>query len=211
MSHTPFVGKRIELVSMDPHFHNISIGLYEQSQQGRPAYLVHTYSHKDGAKERIDFVVDTMKTLGGLQSGDDRLVYFPCGEKHELAIKRVFLEACKVAPQSDAAPHPMHIHDKRSDCDVTVASLGNGEYRLKMDGNPDNGERRITAIGRGLARLGEMKTYEEHIDKVAFPCRQPHDALVGLLLIRAPNVRAAMREAEMMAARGVLAAPGAQQ
>ena len=32
-------------------------------------------------------------------------------------------------------------------------------------------------------------------------------ALVGLLLIRAPNVRAAMREAEQMAARGVLSAP----
>jgi len=211
MSHTPFIGKRIELVSMDPHFHNISIGLYEQRRQGKPAYLLHTYSRKDGAKERIDFVVDTMKTLGGLQFSDDRLLYFPCSEKHERAIKRVFLDACKVSPQSDVAPHPMHIHDKRSDCEVTVASLGNGEYRLKMDGNPDDGARRITAISRGLARLGEMKTYEEQIDKVAFPCRQPHDALVGLLLIRAPNVRAAMREAEMMAARGVLSAPGAQE
>jgi hypothetical protein len=56
MSHTPFIGKRIELVSMDSHFHDISIGLYEQRPQGKPAYLVYTYSHKDGARERIDFV-----------------------------------------------------------------------------------------------------------------------------------------------------------
>jgi hypothetical protein len=55
-----------------------------------------------------------------------------------------------------------------------------------------------------------METYDDQIDKVAFGCGQPHDALVGLLLIRAPNVRAAMREAEMMAARGVLGVPGQQ-
>ena len=48
MSHTPFIGRRIELVSMDPHFHDISIGLYVQSRDGKPAYLVHTYSGKEG-------------------------------------------------------------------------------------------------------------------------------------------------------------------
>ena len=209
MSHTPFIGKRIELVSMDPHFHDISIGLYEQQQQGKPAYLVHTYSHKGGADKRIDSVVETMKAFGGLESGADGLLRFPCGEQHALAIKRVFLDACKAAPQSDVTAHPMRIHDKKSGCDVTVDSLGRGDYRLKIEGNPDDGARRITAIARGLAKLGEMETYDDQIDRVTFGCGQSHDALVGLLLIRAPNVRAAMREAEMMAARGVLAAPGA--
>ena len=43
-----------------------------------------------------------------------------------------------------------------------------------------------------------------------FACGHDHDELVGLLLGRALNVRAAMREAEAAAARGVLAAPSAQ-
>ncbi|UCD68002.1 MAG: hypothetical protein JSW48_14595 [Betaproteobacteria bacterium] len=211
MSHTPFIGKRIELVSMDPHFHDISIGLYEQQHQGKPVYLVHTYSHKEGTEKRINFVVETMKTFGGLESADDGLLQFPCGEQHALAIKRVFLDSCKVAPQSNATAHPLRIHDKKSGCDVTAESLGNGEYRLQTEGDPGDGPRRIAAIARGLAKLGEMETYDDQIDKVTFACGQSHDALIGLLLIRAPNVRAVMREVEMMAARGVLAAPGAQQ
>jgi hypothetical protein len=210
MSHTPFIGKRIELVSMDSHFHDISIGLYEQRPQGKPAYLVYTYSHKDGARERIDFVVETMKAFGGLELGDDGLLRFPCGQQHEMAVKRVFLDSCKVAPQSDVTAHPMRIHDKKSGCDVTVDSIGRGDYRLQIEGNPEDGARRITAIARGLAKLGEMQTYDDQIDRVTFACGQSHDALVGLLLIRAPNVRAAMREAEMMAARGVLGVPGQQ-
>lgn len=209
MSQTPFIGKRIELVSMDAHFHDISIALYEQEQQGKPAYLVHTYSHKDGADKRIASVVNIMETFGGLESDDDGLLRFPCGQKHELAIKRLFLDSCKVDPHTDVTAHPMRIHDKKSGCDVTVDSVGNGEYRLSIEGNPDDAARRITAIARGLAKLGEMQTYDEQLNKVAFGCGQSHDALVGLLLIRAPNVRAALREAEMMAARGVLAAPGA--
>ena len=210
MSHTPFIGKRIELVSMDPHFHDISIGLYEQQKQGKPAYFVHTYSHKDGADKRINFVVETMKAFGGLELGDDGLLRFPCGQEHSLAIKRVFLDSCKVAPETDVTPRPMRILDKKSGCDVTVDSIGGGEYRLKIEGKPDDAARRVTAIARGLAKLGEMETYDDQIDRVTFGCGQSHDALVGLLLIRAPNVRVAMREAEMMAARGVLGVPGQQ-
>ena len=208
MDRTRNIGSRIELVSMDPHFKDISIGLYEQGN-GMAAYLVHTYSGKPGAQNRIRFLVRTMKSIGGLESDGAGLLRFPCGDRHELAAKRVFLDGCKVAPQSDAGAHPLRIRDKRSGCDVTAVSMGRGEYELRIEGNPKSGPRRVTAIARGLARLGEMQTDERHTNRVSFACGQPHDALVGLLLIRAPNVRAAMREAESMAARGVLSAPSA--
>ena len=45
---------------------------------------------------------------------------------------------------------------------------------------------------------------------VAFDCAESHDALVGLLLTRAPNVRVVLREEEMDASRGVLTAPSQQ-
>ena len=70
MSQTTDLGTRIELVSMDPHFQDITIGLYEQEHDGKPYYLVHTYSTKDGATERISFLINTMKTLGGLGTND---------------------------------------------------------------------------------------------------------------------------------------------
>jgi hypothetical protein len=45
---------------------------------------------------------------------------------------------------------------------------------------------------------------------VAFPCGAEHDALIGLLLVRAQNLRAVLREEEMQSTRGVLSAPSAQ-
>ena len=60
-------------------------------------------------------------------------------------------------------------------------------------------------------RLGEMEEVDSQPNQTRFSCGQEHDDLIGLLLVRAPNVRAAMREAEDMALRGVLAAPSAQE
>ncbi len=208
MGRTGNIGSRIELVSMDAHCQDISIGLYEQGN-GMPAFLVHTYSGRNGAKDRIQFLARAMRVIGGLESDRDGLLRFPCGGRHVSAIRRVFLDGCKVAPRTDVRAHPLRIHDKRSGCDVTAVSTGSGEYELRIEGNPKSGPRRVTAIARGLARLGEMRTDEHRTDRVSFACGHPHDELVGLLLIRAPNVRAAMREAELMAARGVLSAPSA--
>jgi hypothetical protein len=41
-----------------------------------------------------------------------------------------------------------------------------------------------------------------------FACGHDHDALVGMLLPRAVNVRDTLREEEQIAARGLLTAPG---
>ena len=51
---------------MDPHFQDISIALYQQEQNDRLVFLVHSYSRKEGAGERIASLVSTMKILGGL-------------------------------------------------------------------------------------------------------------------------------------------------
>ena len=209
MNQTPYIGKRLELVSMDFHFQDISVALYQQDRQGRPVFLVHTYSPKEGAADRITSLVNTMKIMGGLESDDDGLLYFPCGELHEQAIKRIFLDTCKADPATGPRAHPLNIHDRKTGCDIRVTYQGGGMYQLSSD-DEQNCERRVVAVTRGLLKLGQMEQVEESFDKVAFACGQAHDALIGMLLIRAPNVRAAIREAEMMASRGVLAAPASQ-
>ena len=55
--------------------------------------------------------------------------------------------------------------------------------------------------------MGQMTPFEGSANRVGFECGHSHDALVGLLLTRAMNVRAVIRELENAAARGVLAAP----
>lgn len=205
------IGRRVELVPIDPHFKDITIGLYLQQIENRAIYRVHTYSRLAGAATRIQEVVQSMRTLGGMQVTSDGMLYFPCGERHEAACRRVFLEACKIPSDTPAEPRPLNILDKKSQLTISVDSVGKGIYRVSSNGEGRSAERRITAIAGGLKKLGEMDTCSENPDtSVVFPCGYSHDALIGLLLVRAPNVRVILREEDASASRGVLSAPSQQ-
>jgi len=207
MGETRDIGHRIELVPMDAHFQDITIALYRQMQDKGPAYRVHTYSRKEGVRDRMASIVRAMQVLGGMEKTADDLLYFPCRAAHTLAVKRVFLEACKADPASEITVRPLKIEDRKSGLTVCAHRLDDSAYRIQAEGQ--DADRRIAVIINGLRKLGEMDASGE--DGVCFECHMAHDALVGLLLVRAPNVRAVLREAEMIAARGVLAAPSAQK
>ena len=150
-----------------------------------------------------------MLVLGGMEITTDGCLRFPCGTDHELACKRVFLEACKLELNHAIKPRPLSILDKKSGLNVTILNVGTGAYQVRAEGDARNKDRRISAIAGGLIKLARM--VDESTDRISFPCGHSHDAMVGLLLIRAPNVRAAIREQEMTASRGVLSAPSQQE
>jgi hypothetical protein len=195
------IGHRIELVSMDPHCGNITIGLYRQQTR----FLVHTYSSREGAPARIRFVIQAMAALGGMECRDGLLAY-PCGEVHQAAARRLFLEACKLPGDHAPAVRPMSIVDKKSGHEIVLQPLGRGAYRVtgtdaaRAD-NIVNGFRKLAEVAPGPAGSAEFR----------FPCETPHDALVGLLLPRALNVRQVMREEEAAVSKGMLVAPSAQK
>jgi hypothetical protein len=199
------LGRRVELVSMDPHCQGITLALYRQGVEG-PAYLVHSYSGLPEAAGRLGFVAGAMALLGGMELAGPRLLRFPCGAGHELAARRTFLEACKLDPALPPAPRPLSFLDKKSGCQLQLVSLGEGRYQVALEGGEAS---RATAVAGGLVKLGQMQNPAP--DQVAFACGQAHDTLVGLLLVRAVNVRATLREQELAASRGMLAAPSAQQ
>lgn len=198
---TQDIGHRVELVSMDGNFHNITIGLYQRPDG---AYLVHTFSGKTGVASRIDFVVKAMAALGGMELADSGSLRFPCGASHAMAVRRLFLEAAKLPTSEECSVRPLSIFDRKSNEEIRVRSLGSGVY--EVEAGP-----RAEAVAGGLAKLGHLNAAEGATTRVHFPCGQPHDALIGLLLYRALNVRAAVREMELAAGRGMLAAPGAQR
>jgi hypothetical protein len=205
------IGTRVELVPMDAYFDEISIALYLQRRDDGPVGLVHTYSSKPGARERTAFVARAMRVLGGLEpAGAEDLVCFPCGTWHAAAAKRAFLEACKADPAAPLAPRPLETTDRKTGQRVHVEPLGNGAYRVNAEGVTEGAPSRAPAVARGLAKLAELDPGDDP-EVVGFPCERSHDALVGLLLPRALNVRAALQEEELKATRGVLAAPGAQE
>ncbi len=206
------IGMRIELVSMDQHFEDISIALYEQQTEHGPRFLVKTYSQREGSDERMRFLVETMVCLGGMETTADpagHLVWFPCGTRHFAAIRRVFLESCKIPTEQEPVPKPMKTFDKKADAEITVVSEGNGQYRVTAAESNEKVERRINAIAGGLVKLSEMEATDDN--SMRFSCGHDHDVLVGLLLPRAINVRQAIREQEQSASKGVLAAPSQQE
>ena len=210
MGQTLNLGRRIELVPLDPHFGDISIALYRQQRDSGPVYLVHTYSRRPGAQDRISSVLRAMEILGGMEPAGDACLRFPCGHDHNMAVKRVFLEACKPDPAEPVEPRPLQILDKKSGLQIHVLSEGDGAYRVTAQGEAKDRDRRISFIAGGLMKLGEMDEVSGTLDRVVFPCARLHDAMIGQLLVRAPNVRAVLREMESTASRGVLAAPSQQ-
>ena len=211
------LGERMELVSMDPHFHDISISLYRNAGEGGASgFLAHSYSGREGTAERLGFVMQAMAVMGGMgpAPGQPGRLAFACGAVHKAAVKRLFLEACKRATGAEVAAQPMRIYDKKNDLTIDATNVGGGRYRLATTGGAGAGvgkaAQRVDGVTRGLIKLAELEAGAE-AGEARFPCGHAHDALVGLLLGRALNVRAAMRVAEAAAARGILAAPSAQQ
>ncbi|MBL8174760.1 MAG: hypothetical protein JNK48_08820 [Bryobacterales bacterium] len=194
MIHTLDLGRRVELVSMDPHCHDISLALYLSGHR----YRVHTYSLRDCAQNRVAFLRNAMASLGAMTLEDNQLLH-SCGRIHLAATRRLFLTAAKLPTAADPPqPYPLQTFDKKSNKPIAAISHGNGEYELPLESPAHNGLRKLAELDIRGARL-------------VFPCAHSHDALIGLLLPRALNVRAILREEEAAATRGVLVAPSAQK
>jgi hypothetical protein len=202
----------VELVSMDRHFHDISVGLYVRDTDGEPVGTVHSYSGRDGVRERLRAIAATVATLGGLEVREDGVsLRFPCSTWHGTAAKRLFLEACKQDPSEPVEPKPLEGPDSRTEQTIRIEPLGEGAYEVHADNVAEGEQSRAPAIGRAMAKLAELDADEGDRVVVRFPCGQDHPELIGLLLGRAQNLRAVLREEEMQASRGVLAAPSAQE
>jgi len=205
MGLTQDLGRRVELVPIDSQGGDITLALYRQDRDGMPHYRVHTYSRREAAPVRVAFVAGAMGVLGDCEIAGP-LLRFPCGAAHLLAARRLFLESSKLASSAAPVRQPLEIFDKKSAGTVVVTALGAGLYQV-TGADPA----RVESIALGLRKLAELDAVRGRSDQAAFPCRTAHDALMGLLLGRALNVRSALREEEMTASRGVLAAPSAQK
>jgi hypothetical protein len=206
------LGQRVELVSMDPTFHDISVGLYRKETEDGPVAVVHSYSSKPGTDGRVAFIRNALLTLGGLAPVDgdsDGALRVPCRRWHNAALKRLFLDCFRVDPAAELEPKSLSAPDTRSEQTITLVPLGNGVYRVDSEGATDAEPTRAPAIARALVRLAQLEQVDE--TTVSFDCGHDHHELMGVMLVRAQNLRAALREEELIATRGVLAAPGAQE
>lgn len=213
MSKTQDLGRRVELQPMDKHCEDISIALYQRDVGQVPQFLLHTYSSAEGARERLVFLRQTLIVMLGMEpvADDSDWLRFPCKTLHERAMKRAFLDLCKLKSDSPLVPKPLTVFDKKADMNLTANNVGNGAYEMVPEQSSGNGPKRAAALARGFAKLCDMQNVAGEENQVAFDCKNSHDALIGTLMYRAQNVRAAMQEEEMTTSRGVLSSPSQQQ
>src|SRR5262245_54541018 len=108
------LGRRVQLQSMDPHCHDITIGLYEYTDEnGAPLYVIHSYNARSGVADRLAFLAKAMARVGGMETiaGSPGQVRWPCGDRHLAATKRLFVEVCKLSKPEDLVERPPTMQD----------------------------------------------------------------------------------------------------
>ncbi len=194
-------GKCLELVPTDPHFHDISVGLYIKDG----ICTVWSFSSRPGADERLEQIRDQMAVLGGLTPVENthNQVSFPCGKPHLRLVKFLLTQAVNKSPDYSAAGEELSIKDTKSALVLTASgadSDGRWVYQISGEGEAANVPLRLRAVVAGFVRYGEMEKLGD--TEVSFNCGQRHDGLVRVLLPYSRNVSAVENMLEEEALRG---------
>ena len=194
-------GECLELIPMDPHFHQISVGLYVKDD----ICTVWTFSQKPGVQERVRQIRDQLVALGGMEAvgGVDDQVRPPCGYLHLRPVK--FLLAQAVGKDHDYSPPQgeMSIKDTKTKLMLSVTGRGGDGrwvYQVSGEGEAPNIPARLRLVVAGFVRYGEMEKVSD--TEVSFPCGERHDQLIRLLMPYSRNVSAVESMMEAEALRG---------
>ena len=194
-------GECLELVSMDPHFHQISVGLYVKDD----ICTVWTFSQKPGVRERVQQIRDQLIALGGMEAveGAHDQVRPPCGYPHARPVKFLLAQAVGKDPDYSPPQGEMSIQDTKTKLMLSVSGEerdGRWIYQVSGEGEAPNIPARLRLVVAGFVRYGEMEKVSD--TEVSFPCRQRHDRLIRLLMPYSRNISAVESMVEAEALRG---------
>ncbi len=192
------LGRCIELISMDPHFNDISVGLFLKDR----TLTVWSYSSVPGTEKRLEKIRDRIVALGDLETVSDSTnqARVPSGDILMQPMKFMFREAVEKDP--DQLPSgPIEAPDNKSTLTFTVEGEQQDDayvYTVTATGEAARPESRIRATVGGFMRYGGCERLTPSTFR--FPDGQKHDGFVRLLLPYARNVSAIERmlEAEDM-------------
>jgi hypothetical protein len=179
------IGHCVELVPLDPNFHDITVGLYVKDGVA----TVSTFSHKPGVEKRIEAIRDQLIALGGMTAveGAHDKVSYDCGQLHERPLKFLMKQAVEKPPDHKLSDG--RVKDLRSPLMLDIkGSEENGRwvYRVDAEGEAPNEAARLRAVTGGLSRYGDMEKIGD--EGAGFTCGYRHDELARLVLPFARNV-----------------------
>ena len=173
------IGKCSELISIDPHFKDISVGLYEKNN----VYTVWTFSKVPGVSNRISEIRDQLVNLGGMVPGPDtnNQVKFPNDELYDRPVKFLIKLAVEKPSNYRHPDGPITIKDLRSPLTLIINSYDENDkriYEVTTEGEFKNPELRKRATVQGFIRYGDMEKIDN--TKVMFKGGYQRDELVRI-------------------------------
>ena len=185
------LGHCIELISMDPHFHDITVGLFLKDR----LLTVWSYSTVPGTAERLRQIRNRLVSLGDLESVErsSNEALIPPGDILLQPLKFAFREAVEKDP-TVLPGGPMEVPDNKSNLTFSVTGgdqAGVYVYTVTAKGDFPRAEMRVKAAVGGFMRYGECERVTP--ESFRFPDGLRHDGFVRILLPYARNVSAVER------------------
>ena len=140
-------GKCLELVSIDPNFGDISVGLYVRDG----VFTIWTFSSKPGVEARIEKIRDQFVVLGGMKpvEGTYNQAIPSCGQLHVRPVKFLLNQAVGKAPDFAPPQGEMSIKDSKSPLLLKIAGEeqdGQWLYRVSGEGEAPNPAIRLRMV-----------------------------------------------------------------
>ncbi len=196
-------GRCLELIGIDPNFHDISVGLYLKDGIS----TVWTFSQKDGVEKRLEEIRDQLVLKGSMEAvaGTTNQAQFACGMFHDRPMRFLLRNAVEKEPIREPDTSPLTVRDIKSKLDMLATPRqedGRWVYRVTAEGEFNRPEIRIRAMVGGFMRYGDLERIEP--DTAGFQCKARHDALIRTLLPYARNVSGSQDSLEAEDMRGQL-------
>ena len=181
------IGNCSELISIDPHFKDISIGLYEKNG----IYSVWTFSKVEGVEKRVRDIRNQLVNLGGMLPvpNTNNQAKFPDNEVYDRPVEFLIKQAVEKPADHRHPDGPISIKDLRSPLTIIINSnqdQGRWVYEVTTSGEFKNPEIRKRAVVQGLVRYGNMEKIDN--TKAIFPGGYQRDKLIRIILPYARNI-----------------------
>lgn len=189
------LGQCIELVSIDPHFNDVTIGLFIKDG----VMTIFSYSTIDGIDARIKQIRDRCVLLGDVEAveGSTNQLRLISDLQLDRALRFMFTAAVEKDPALELPSGRITAPDTKTKLDFLIDGEQVGDqyiYTVSTEGQAERPERRIMAAVGGFIRYSGCIRVDKN--QFSFPDGKRYDNFTRLILPLARNVSAVEAQLE---------------
>lgn len=183
------LGHCVELVSIDPFFHDVSVGLFIKDG----LMTIWSFSKREGLADRIEQIRDRCTRLGDVivVEGTTDQLRLTSDLYLDRALRFMFTAAVEKDPERELPTGRITTPDTKTKLTFVLdGAEENGKYvyTVSTEGESDRAEMRVRATVGGFVRYSDCERVDKN--KFMFPDGKRYDSFARLILPLARNVSA---------------------